>query len=330
MPDICKPKRGSRCHSPRKRARSAKGQVKAWAKREGTPKILGFAGYKAGMTHIMVVDPRQNSVTAGQEIQIPVTILETPPMKIVGVRLYEEVPDGLRTYKEVWANKLDKELSRRMPIAPGEGDKALDGVDVSRIDEVRVIAHTQPKLVTGVPKKKPEVLELSIGGGTMAERVQFAKDLIGKPFKVTDFCEPGKIIDIIAVTTGKGWEGAIKRWGVKLLSHKNSKHRRQPGTMGPWHPSHTMNTVPLAGQRGYHQRTELNKHILKIGENGSEINPSGGFLHYGLIRNEYVVIHGSIPGEVKRLITLRDAVRPHGQPMKWEISYISTESKQGR
>ncbi len=33
----------------------------------------------------------------------------------------------------------------------------------------------------------------------------------------------GDMIDTIAVTKGKGFQGHVKRWGVKLLSHKNSE-----------------------------------------------------------------------------------------------------------
>ncbi len=81
---------------------------------------------------------------------------------------------------------------------------------------------------------------------------------------------------------------------------------------------------------GYHQRTEYNKRVLKIGEKGEEITPNGGFVRYGDVRNEYVVLHGSIPGPTKRLVRFRDAVRFHGVKVeKPEITYISTESNQG-
>jgi large subunit ribosomal protein L3 len=103
------------------------------------------------------------------------------------------------------------------------------------------------------------------------------------------------------------------------------------GTLGPWHPNYVMSEVPQAGQMGYHQRTEYNKRILKIGENGEEITPNGGFIKYGIIRNKYVLVHGSIPGPVKRLIRLRDPIRRRGVKVERapEITYISTESKQG-
>ena len=139
------------------------------------------------------------------------------------------------------------------------------------------------------------------------------------------------MIDTIAVTKGKGFQGHVKRWGVKLLSHKNSKHRRMIGTQGSWHPAWVQATVPNAGQMGFQQRTEYNKRVLKIGEKGEEITPSGGFPHYGVVRNSYVILHGSIPGPTKRLISMRDAIRyERGVKIeKPEITYISTTSKQG-
>ena len=70
--------------------------------------------------------------------------------------------------------------------------------------------------------------------------------------------------DILGITRGKGFQGSVKRWGVKLLTHKNSKHRRMIGTLGPKSPGYVRPTVPQAGQMGYHQRTEYNKRILKI------------------------------------------------------------------
>lgn len=102
------------------------------------------------------------------------------------------------------------------------------------------------------------------------------------------------------------------------------------GTQGPWNPSYVLRQVPQAGQVGCHQRTEYNKRILKIGEKPEEILPKGGFLNYGVIRNKYILIHGSIPGGVKRLVRLRDPIRVKGVFVeKPEIRYISLESKQG-
>jgi large subunit ribosomal protein L3 len=127
----------------------------------------------------------------------------------------------------------------------------------------------------------------------------------------------------------------VKRFGIKLLPRKNRKHRRMIGTLGPWHPNWVMYTVPMAGQMGSQQRTEYNKRILKFvqkkGDSLEEdINPEGGFLHYGLVRNSYVLIHGSIPGSTKRLIRFRDPIRPTEEEVKdIKVVYVSRSSKQG-
>ena len=281
------------------------------------------------MTHAHIVDYRPTSTTSGREVLMPVSIVETPPIKIAAIRAYKRTHHGLQTIGETWADKLDPELSQRLPLNKNEKKKTSDFLKDA--DEIRVLAYTQPKLVTGIPKKIPELRELRISGGTLEDQIKYAKGLLGKEIKIHDAVKEGDMLDIIAVTKGKGFQGAVKRWGVKLLTHKNSKHRRMIGTAGSWHPSWVQATVPQAGQVGYHQRTEYNKRVLKIGESGEEITPAGGFPHYGVIRNSYVVLHGTIPGPAKRMVSMRDAIRYRRgvKVEKPEISYISTTSKQG-
>ncbi|HDN96226.1 MAG TPA: 50S ribosomal protein L3 [Thermoplasmatales archaeon] len=325
MAQHSKPKRGSLAFSPRKRASSETPRIKSWPADGEKPCLQGFAGYKAGMTHVLVVDYRPTSTTSGQEVFVPVTILETPPMKIAAIRFYEYTPYGLKTKTEIWADNGIDELAKRLPLPKKKKEK-----EVKDFDEIRVLAYTEPWKITGVPKKVPDIMEIRVGGGNLEERLKFAEGLLGKEISVKDVFKVGEMIDVIAVTKGKGFQGHVKRWGVKLLHHKNRKHRRMIGTLGPW-LSWVRPTVPQAGQMGYHKRTEYNKRILKIGENGEEITPAGGFPHYGIVRNEYVMLHGSVPGPVKRLIRMRHAVR-YWKGVKVEepqITYISTTSKQG-
>jgi large subunit ribosomal protein L3 len=329
MPDIHRPKKGSRGYWPKKRARAETPHIKSWPEGGDKPKIQGFLGYKAGMTHALIVDYRPTSTTAGKEVRMPVSVVETPPIKIAAIRAYKKTINGLKTTGEIWASKLDPELSKRLPLSKKNEKKKWDFTKDA--EDIRALVYTQPKLVTGIPKKIPEIREFRIGGGSIEDRIKYAKDILGKELKVNDVIKEGDMFDTIAVTTGKGFQGHVKRFGVKLLSHKNSKHRRMIGTQGSWHPNWVQATVPNAGQLGYQQRTEYNKRVLKIGEDGEEINPSGGFPHYGLIRNSYVILHGSIPGPVKRLISMREAIRYQRgvEVQKAEITYISTTSKQG-
>ena len=321
------PKRGSMGYSPRKRARSETPHLTSWPEAGNESRLQGFAGYKAGMTHAFVVDYRPTSTTSGQEVQMPVTVLETPPMKVAVVRFYKNTSYGLKTLTETWAKNIDKELGRKTSMPKKIEKKTVKKEDV---DDVRVLCYTLPKLVSGIPKKKPELMEIRVGGGTIEQRIGYANSVLGKEISVNQFTKEGQMIDVAGVTKGKGFQGAVKRWGVKLLTHKNSKRRRQAGNLGPWNPSYVLSEVPQAGQTGYHQRTEFNKRILKVGEKGEEITSKGGFLHYGLIRNSYVIVHGSVPGPVKRMVRLRDPVRLKGVKVeKPEVTYISTASKQG-
>ena len=335
MPKHNKPNRGSMAFSPRKRARSETPHISSWAAVEGDdPKILGFAGYKVGMSHIMAVDYRKKSTTAGQEIRMPVTIVEIPPMKVIGARGYIQDTYGLRTLTEAWEKKMDKDLERTLPIPKGHNAKeAWKKMSDNDLEEIRLLVHTQPRMVTGIPKKRPEIMEMAVGGGSLDAQIEFAKEMMGKEFTMSDFTQDGEMLDAIAVTTGYGFQGHVKRWGVKLLTHKNSKHRRMIGNLGPFSPGYVVSTGPQAGQTGYHQRTEYNKRLLKIGDNPDEINPKGGFLNYGLIRGNYALLHGSLPGPSKRLIRFRKAVRFHGKKtdaiVAPEITMISQESQQG-
>jgi len=77
---------------------------------------------------------------------------------------------------------------------------------------------------------------------------------------------------------------------------------------------------------GFQTRTEVNKRILKIGEDGKEITPKSGFINYGLIKGDYVLIEGSLPGSKKRLIRLRSAIRPPKVPLlTTEIKRLSVQ-----
>ena len=319
-------------YSPRKRASSITARMSTWPEGGDGAKLQGFAGYKAGMTHAFIVDFRPRSTTAGQEVQVPVTVLEVPPIKVCAVRFYQDTSYGRKAVGEVWSKTIDKELARRLPI-PKEYDEKKGWGDAEKLeyDDIRALVYTQPVLVSGLPKKKPELMEIRIGGGKMDERLSYAKNILGKAVTIKDFTKEGEMIDVSSITKGKGWQGVTKRWGTKLLMHKNSKHRRLIGTLGTKRPNYVRPTVPQGGQRGFHQRTELNKRVLKIGENGEEITPKGGFLHYGAVKNSYVVLHGSIPGPSKRVVRLREPVRLSSLELAEppQVTFISLESKQG-
>jgi len=338
MPDTNRPRKGSLGFGPRTRAVSETPRFNSWPDDDGQPGLQGFAGYKAGMTHVALINDEPDSPREGMEETVPVTVVETPPMRAVALRAYESTPYGQRPLTEVWGDEFHGELDRALDV-PDEHDadaaeaEIRDALDAGRIGDVRAITHTVPGAVPGVPKKKPDVMETRIGGGSLEERVDFGLELVaeGGEHDMNDVFRAGQYADVAGVTKGKGTQGPVKRWGVQKRKGKHARQgwRRRIGNLGPWNPSRVRSTVPQQGQTGYHQRTELNKRLLDIGS-GDEPTVDGGFVNYGEVDGPYTLVKGSVPGPDQRVVRFRPAVRPNDQPrLDPEIRYVSNQSNQG-
>ncbi|MEM2026604.1 MAG: 50S ribosomal protein L3 [Candidatus Bathyarchaeia archaeon] len=329
---ISAPKRGSLAYLPRARASHIVGRIRYWPEVKEGPVLLGFAGYKAGMTYAVIIDDEPGSPNFGKEVVQPVTIIDAPPIYIAAIRAYVEDENGLKSLTEVWANPLPKDFSRIITPPKVDTKENIEKMERSldRIVEFRVLAATQPRLAN-VPKKKPDLMEIKVGGGSIKEQFDYVKKILGKIVSVEEVFKEGQFVDVVAITKGKGFQGPVKRWGVRTLQHKSRKTERGVGTLGPWGMKRVIYTVPRAGQMGFHQRTEYNKRIIRIGKDGKEITPKGGFLHYGPVKGPYIVLSGSVPGPAKRLVRLRYPARPpkkaSGSPP--QILFISLESQQG-
>jgi large subunit ribosomal protein L3 len=324
------PKRGSLGYMPRGRAASAVGRIRYWPTVDGKPSLLAFFGMKAGMTHVLATDNRKGSLTFGKEIVIPATVIETPPIMVSGIRAYVETSNGLKSCSETWASNPPKDLGRLVTV-PKEysTEDSLKKIEqaLQNVAEIRVMLVTQPRLAK-IGRKTPDIAEVKVGGGSIKDCFEYAKSILGKEIKFQDTFKEGQMVDVIAVTKGKGIQGPVKRWGVSKLLHKSRKTVRGIGTLGAWHPHYVMYSVPRAGQMGFMQRTEYNKQILKIGEKGLEITPKGGFIRYGVVGGGYVLLRGSVPGPLKRLVTLRRPARTstlEGESPKFE--YLSLGSR---
>ena len=317
-----RPKRGSRAFYPRKRAKRIYPRQN-FPKIEGETKPLGFAGYKAGMTHVLLVDEDSNSPTYGMKVFTPVTVLECPPLTVFGFRCYTKTYEGLKTLCDVFAQKLDAKLTRKTTLGKGKIPEIKpEDVDLEKVHEIRLLCHTNPTF-----KKTPEIFEIGLSG-SVETQAEYAKQILGKNLSIKDVFAEGDYIDVTAVTKGHGFEGPVKRFGIKLHGRKMKQMHRHVGTLGDRRRGRVLPTVPAAGQHGYQTRTELNKRILKF-VSPEEINPKGGFPHYGILRTEGVLIQGSVPGPKKRLIRMRIAIRPPAKKVPVKIAYISLSSKQG-
>lgn len=320
MPATKRPHRGSKAFYPRKRASRIYPTINTYPQTD-KPKVLGFAGYKAGMLHAIVQESNKNSPNFGQEVQVPVTILECPPLHVVGLRAYFDTVSGLKTLTEAWTKDLPKNLARKTKVGKTKEEKLSEiEKNLQKISRVRLIVSTEPEN-SGLRKKTPELFELEIGGKDAKEKIDFAKQFLGKEIKMEDVLKAGEFIDVIAVTKGKGTAGPVKRFGVRIQNRHAKQKLRHVGAIGAQTPRRVLTTAPLAGQMGFQTRTELNRRILKIAD-PKEVLPAGGFVRYGITRSNVLLIEGSVPGPKKRLVMLRTAMRNPQKTFTAEVRQI--------
>ena len=324
MPRIRFPRRSSLQYWPRKRVRRHFAAIRNWPSQKDA-KPVGFAGYKVGMLHATIQDNKATSMTKGTEIVIPLTVIECPPITIIGIRTYTKDAYGRHPTHTLFAEKLDKEIGRTI-LLPKKQTASIANIKPEELSDVRLIIATQPKL-TSIGKKKPDVFELAIGSSTVADKLAYAKNMLGKDITIQDIITEGMHVDTHAITKGRGVLGPVQRHGVNIRHHKSEKTKRGPGSLGPWHGTFNW-PVAHQGQAGYWQRTEFNKWIVRVSKTPEGINPKSGWLRYGNIKNSYILLKGSIGGPSKRLITLTQPIRPPKQPMQQpgQITWLSTEA----
>merc|ERR1712023_143350 len=335
-----RPRHGPLGFLPRKRCTKAKGKIKSFPVDDAAkaPHLTAFMGYKAGATHILRDVDKAGSKAHKKEVVEAVTVLECPPMIVCGMVGYYETPRGLKSMTTAWAQHLSKECKRRFykNWCASKDKKAFsryakkytegDGIasEKEKIEKncsiLRVLCHTQISKLN-FRQKKAHICEIQVNGGSMADKIAFAEGLFEKPVAIDSVFEQNEMIDAIAITKGKGYEGVVTRWGVTKLPRKTHKGLRKVACIGSWHPSRVKFTVARAGQNGYHHRTELNKKVYRIGKAGDaksastevdltakSITPLGGFPHYGVVKNDWLMLKGCVVGCKKRAITLRKSL----------------------
>ncbi len=268
--------------------------------KEGTG-FMGFVGYKVGMISVWAKDDGADSMTKGKRVVVPATLIECPAMKIYSVRFYK---NG-RVFKDIVVSN-DKALKRSLKIGKSVDNKLLVADDLD-FDDVRVIMYSGVAK-TGIGKKKCDLIEIGVSGNKDA-KLDFIKENLGKDISVGDVFSDG-LVDVRGVTKGYGTCGPVKRFGIALKDHKSEKGQRRPGSLAPWHPARVTFRAPQAGQTGYFSRISYNSLILEVGGKGRDANKKGGFKNYGVVKNDYLVLKGSVPGPAKRGIFVTQALRP--------------------
>jgi large subunit ribosomal protein L3e len=314
------------------------------------------------MTHVVREVDKPGAKIHKKEVVDAVTIVETPPMVAVGVVGYVETPRGLRALTTVWANHLSKDVMRRFyknwyrskkkaftkHAKRHSANEKLREKELARLKKyacsIRVIAHTQMNKL-GLSQKKAHMMEIQVNGGNISDKVDYAIGLFEKEIPIDSVFAANEMVDVIGVTKGKGGEGVTTRWGTRRLPRKTHKGLRKVACIGAWHPSRVMFSVARSGQNGYHHRTDRNKKIYRIGKGDDKANattdaditnktitPMGGFTHYGIVKNDFVMLKGNTCGVRKRVITLRKTINPQTNRVALEqinLKFIDTSSKIG-
>jgi large subunit ribosomal protein L3 len=270
------------------------------------------------MKSAYVKNSTPHSLTKGQRVSIPVTIIECPTMKIFSVRFYK----GGKVIGEVLNQNIDKEMKKKVKVPKGKAGSTSFDVEGSKFgdyDDIRLIVYSQVKK-TGI-KKKPDISEIGISG-KLNEKLEFVKNNLSKEISIKDVFSEG-VVDVRGVTIGKGNQGSMKRFGLELRFHKSEKGQRGPGSGGPWHPARVEYNQPMAGQMGFFTRTTFNHKILLIGSVGEmDINTKAGFRHFGKIKGDYIILCGSVQGPKKRQVLITNALRPTTGQVKKKYEFM--------
>merc|ERR550514_287042 len=365
------PRCGHLGYLPKRRTKHHKGKIRTFPTDDKTKGVhlTAFMGYKAGMTHVVRgLEKREGRRTIKKDVVEPVTVVECPPMKVVGMVGYIETPRGLRALATVWAQKLPDGVIRRFyknyHVAAKkaftkyakkyeEDAKSKNHVnrDINRIKKycstVRVLCCTQIEKLK-FRQRKAHLMEIQVNGGSVSDKVDWAKGKFEQEIAVGSVFAKDEMVDTIAITRGHGTTGVVKRFGVTRLPRKTHRGLRRVACIGAWHPAAVKWTVGRSGNQGYFHRTQLNQKIYRVGQGAcrgatnnastdqdpdvKNITPVGGFPHYGIVNEDFLLLKGAVMGPRKRQITIRKSMNPptHSfSKVQLEVKFIDTASKIG-
>ena len=186
---------------------------------------------------------------------IPVTVVEAGPCVVVQKKTLDN--DGYEAI-QVGFDEIREKLANK----PRKGQFAKAGVSLRRtLKEFRL----------------EDISQYEVGAEIKA-----------------DVFEVGEKVDVSAVSKGKGFQGAIKRWNQQRgdMTH-GSKFHRAPGSMGASSdPSRTFKNKRMPGHMGSVNTTVLNLEVVKV-----------------IAEKNLILIKGGIPGPNKGTVVIKDTVR---------------------
>ncbi|HCZ05701.1 MAG TPA: 50S ribosomal protein L3 [Thermotogae bacterium] len=113
----------------------------------------------------------------------------------------------------------------------------------------------------------------------------------GQTLDVSIFSE-GELVDVTGWTKGRGFAGAMKRWGFRggPKSHGSKFHRELGSTGQHTEPARTFKGKKMPGRYGNERVTILNLEIVKIDR-----------------ENNLIAVKGGVPGARGSLVLIRSA-----------------------
>jgi large subunit ribosomal protein L3 len=127
-----------------------------------------------------------------------------------------------------------------------------------------------------------------------------------------DHFVPGQLVDVVGVTQGKGFAGAMKRWGFRGLraTHGVSVSHRSHGSTGQRQdPGKVFKNKKMAGHMGARNRTQQNLEVVRT-------DPIRGLLF----------IKGSVPGHKGSWLTVSDAIKiPRSENAPYPAGILDTK-----
>ncbi len=222
--------------------------------------------------------------------------------------------------KKMGMTRLFQDDGRHVPVTV----LALDNVQVVARRETDRDGYTAVQLGAGSAKAK---------NLTKPERGHFGKAEIEPKARIAEFVVAqdalldvgseitadhfvaGQMVDVQGVTQGKGFAGAMKRWGFAGLraTHGVSVSHRSHGSTGQRQdPGKVFKNKKMAGHMGARTRTQQNLEVVRTDADR------------GLI-----FVKGSVPGHKGSWLLIRDAVkvaRPDNVPYPAGIRQSSTEA----
>ena len=122
----------------------------------------------------------------------------------------------------------------------------------------------------------------------------------------------GQMVDVSGVTQGKGFAGAMKRWGfggMRATHGVSVSHRAHGSTGQRQDPGRVFKNKKMAGHMGARNRTQQNLEIVRT-------DPVRGLLF----------IKGSVPGHKGSWLTVQDAIKlPRGENVPYPAGLVAKD-----